>query len=122
MTEHTTKVPYEQLPIGALEPTARAMEAGNKANHEPFDWMEGRSWLYYFAKTIRHLFKWYMGEDIDPKTGVPHLGHASADILILLDYTMRNVGTDDRPIQQIKRENDESHNPSGVDTGRTGTP
>lgn len=103
MQQQELKPPLELLPVRGLELAARAMEAGNNAAHKPNDWIQGRSRGRYFAKILRHLFKWWAGEDVDPKSGVPHLGHALADLLILLDNVIRDIGTDDRP-QQIKRE------------------
>lgn len=38
----------------------------------------------YFAAALRHLWSWFGGELRDPATGLSHLAHAGACILILL--------------------------------------
>jgi hypothetical protein len=38
----------------------------------------------YFAASMRHLTKWFMGERLDPESGRNHLAHALCCILFLL--------------------------------------
>lgn len=51
----------------------------------------------YFAATLRHLWKWWNGEEADPKTNVPHLASAIACIGIILDARVVKKLNDDRP-------------------------
>lgn len=51
----------------------------------------------YYAAANRHMDKWYNGEDVDPKTGVPHLANALACIAVLIDGIEMDNWTDDRP-------------------------
>lgn len=51
----------------------------------------------YYAAANRHLDKWFNGEWIDPKTGVPHLASALACIGILIDAIECEKLNDDRP-------------------------
>lgn len=51
----------------------------------------------YVAAAMRHLFKWLMGEERDPKTGVHHLGSTMACAMILLSAMARDKLVDDRP-------------------------
>lgn len=51
----------------------------------------------YFDGAMRHLVKWWEGEDIDPESGVSHLAHILAGIAILRDAQMRGQMIDDRP-------------------------
>jgi hypothetical protein len=55
-----------------------------------------RSSVYYSALQ-RHLAKYWNGEDIDPKTKVPHLASALACIAVLVDASVANKLLDDRP-------------------------
>lgn len=32
--------------------------------------------MRYYAAALRHIFKWVLGEKIDPESGLPHLHHA----------------------------------------------
>jgi hypothetical protein len=40
----------------------------------------------YFAAAQRHLNAWWLGESIDPETGLPHLAHAACCVLFLLSF------------------------------------
>jgi hypothetical protein len=55
-----------------------------------------RSSVYYDA-CLRHLMSWWEGEDTDPESGVHHLGHAMACLVILLDVMETDLLNDDRP-------------------------
>jgi hypothetical protein len=54
-----------------------------------------RASIYYDA-LIRHLHKWFEGEDIDPDSGLPHLAHVLACAGILVDAQAAGKLTDDR--------------------------
>lgn len=51
----------------------------------------------YIAAALRHIFKWFLGEDRDPETGVHHLGNARACLGIIIDAASYGKLTDDRP-------------------------
>lgn len=51
----------------------------------------------YVGAALRHLFKWLMGEERDPKTGVHHLGSVRACAGILLAAEAHGTLIDDRP-------------------------
>ena len=38
----------------------------------------------YMAAMMRHIKAWYTGEEIDPDSGIHHLGHAGCCLLFLL--------------------------------------
>jgi hypothetical protein len=50
----------------------------------------------YFDACIRHLTRWFEGEDIDPDSGLPHLAHAEACLAILIDAKEAGKLKDDR--------------------------
>lgn len=50
----------------------------------------------YFDACNRHLNAWFEGEDNDPDSGLPHLGHALACLAILVDAQAADQLTDDR--------------------------
>ena len=64
---------------------AEAMREGAE-KYGPFNWRtKAVEALTYYSAAIRHLDLWMSGEDIDPVSGVHHLGHAMACMNILLD-------------------------------------
>ena len=50
----------------------------------------------YVSACQRHLAAWFEGEDNDPDSGLPHLGHALACLAILVDAQAAGKLTDDR--------------------------
>ena len=57
-----------------------------------------RASIYYDA-TMRHMSKWFEGEEIDPDSGLPHLAHAMACIAILIDAKTAGKLKDDRMVE-----------------------
>lgn len=62
------------------------------------NWEKGMAWSRPFGAALRHLFKWWSGERLDPDSGLPHLDHAICNLGFLSAYEKRGVGEDDRPI------------------------
>jgi hypothetical protein len=83
-----------QLLLG-LEEVAKAVEFGEK-KYGPGNWQKGMEWRKLLGSTLRHVFKWGMGRDLDEESGLNHLAHAVTDLLFLLHYQIASVGTDDR--------------------------
>lgn len=50
----------------------------------------------YFDACNRHLNAWFEGEDTDPDSGLPHLGHALACLALLVDAEAAGKLVDDR--------------------------
>jgi len=51
----------------------------------------------YFDAAIGHLTAWWEGEDVDPDSGLNHLAHAIAGLMVLRDANLQNMMNDDRP-------------------------
>lgn len=76
---------------------SQAMMDGAK-KYGPYNWRDNpvRARVY-IAAALRHMSQYLDGEDIDPTSGVYHLGHAGACLAILADaLTVGNL-IDDRP-------------------------
>ena len=57
---------------------------------------KGMKWGRIFAACMRHLWKFWWGEELDEESGLPHLGHAMWCCACLLDYSMYHKEFDDR--------------------------
>lgn len=68
-----------------------------------WDWWAGTFWGRYYGAALRHLNAWWAGEDLDPESGLSHLGHAACCLMILASYEERAVGVDDRPRRERRR-------------------
>jgi hypothetical protein len=61
------------------------------------NWRSGLAYRRIFGAVLRHLYRWWSGEDIDDESGLPHLAHAGWGILTLLEYSQTHKELDDRP-------------------------
>lgn len=50
------------------------------------NWENGMHWSRLFGAIMRHLWRWWMGEEFDRKTELPHLWHAGCCIMYLVHY------------------------------------
>lgn len=100
------KAPFELLPPEALFGTADAMAVG-AGKYGERNWEAGLKMGRVFGAAMRHLWAWWMGEDLDPESGLSHLHHAGACVMMLQAYSVRGrVDLDDRYVAQAERSND----------------
>ncbi len=57
----------------------------------------GVSASVYFDGTLRHLFDWWEGVDIDKDSDLSHVTKAIASLVVLRDAMIQGKFTDDRP-------------------------
>jgi hypothetical protein len=90
------KLPIHLFPMSAVLHGALALLDG-ALKYGRANWRVSgvRASIYYDA-TIRHMTKWFEGEDTDKDSGLPHLAHAIACIAILIDAKAAGKLKDDR--------------------------
>jgi hypothetical protein len=86
---------WDLLPLDSIESVIMVLEHGAE-KYSDNNWTRGCAWSRYWAAAMRHLAAWWMGESVDPESGLSHLAHASCAILFLLAFEIRHAGTDDR--------------------------
>lgn len=86
---------WDILPDVALEHLATVMTFGAK-KYGPYNYRKGMAYGRLFAAAMRHLWEWKRGNSTDYETGLPHLAHAAACCLMLLDLEKLGIGDDDR--------------------------
>jgi hypothetical protein len=59
------------------------------------NWMRGMPWSTMVGCALRHLFKFACGERYDKESGCHHLAHAAWNMLALMTYDLRELGTND---------------------------
>jgi hypothetical protein len=89
------KLPWDLYPFDAAEMTLAVLQFGAQ-KYAAHNWRKGMEWSRMFSALMRHLLAWQRGEDIDPESGLPHLGHAGCCLAFLQAYTLHNIGKDDR--------------------------
>ena len=92
---------WDLLPYDALEEVVKVYTMG-AGKYAPRNWEAGMSYSRAFGSLMRHITAFWNGEDLDQESGYHHLGHAVFRCLQLIAFTQRGVGTDDRPIGDLK--------------------
>lgn len=89
------KLRMDLIPVEALERLAEVLTYGaNKYTDR--NWEKGISWSRTYGAALRHLTAWFKGEDLDPESGLPHLGHAICNLAFLLEFAKTKKEFDDR--------------------------
>lgn len=83
------------IPQTALEQEARVLMFG-AIKYGLHNWRSGTEWTRFIDASLRHIYAFANGENIDPETGINHLAHARCSLAFLLEYIDKNIGTDDR--------------------------
>lgn len=89
---------YDLIPPSLLHAVAMVLTYGAD-KYEDRNWEKGIKYGRVFGALSRHLWSWFVGEDIDPESGMPHLWHVACNIAFLIHFTSnkRYVKYDDRP-------------------------
>lgn len=95
--EGAKKLPLQLVPPAAEREMALALAEG-AGKYGPWNWREaGINLETYIGAMKRHINAIARGEDIDPLSGVSHLGHILAGAAIVVDAAEHGMLNDDRP-------------------------
>ncbi len=84
------------VPREAIWAIAEALTEG-ATRYAPWNWLrEPAAWSVYLDAMHRHLDDWANRKEKDSRTGLSHLAHAGANLMILLTLVIRGLGEDDR--------------------------
>jgi len=99
----TTKLDLSLFPDSAIAYGALAFTEGD-LKYGGYNWRaDGVMSSVYVAAAKRHLAKWFNGENVDPKTHIPHLASAIACLAVLIDAVETGNLNDDRPPSQDQK-------------------
>lgn len=91
------KLPLHLVPASGIATTALAFLEG-ALKYGKYNWrITGVCASIYLDAMKRHIDKWESGEDVDLKTGVPHLASVCACAMIIMDARLCGKLNDDRP-------------------------
>lgn len=79
----------------AIEVLAQVLTFGAD-KYAAHNWRGGIAISRLLAALLRHIFAFMRGEDNDPESGLPHLGHAMCCIMFLLWTHRERPDLDDR--------------------------
>ncbi len=101
------KLKWSLVPQSALIPMVRVLEFGAQ-KYAPYNWMKGLSITETCESLKRHLDSFLEGEDIDPESGISHIGHIQCNALFLSWMLQNRPDLDDRvDLEQFKLKKDE---------------
>ena len=83
------------LTLAMLEPAVRALMYG-EVKYGRGNFRNGFVNTRLLAAAMRHIMQYSSGEDNDSESGITHLGHALAAIMMLLDNQKQGTSTDGR--------------------------
>jgi hypothetical protein len=89
--EVSGKRDWSLIPWGPLEEVVAVFEHGAE-KYGVNDWQKDVNRSVYWSALFRHAKSWFIGERIDPKSGLNHMAHVVANALILIwkdDYDSR---------------------------------
>jgi Domain of unknown function (DUF5664) len=89
------KLRMDLLPMDAVRDVAAVYTFGAQ-KYDDENWRKGLSYKRVYGAILRHLTSWFLGEDLDPESGINHLAHAAWGCLTLLNYRHTHPELDDR--------------------------
>lgn len=89
------------VPPIALAEVAKVMTFGAQ-KYGPHNWEYGMEWSRLLDAALRHLNAFNRNEDLDLESGLSHLAHAACEVLMLLEYTQKRRGLDDRTNEPVE--------------------
>lgn len=91
------KVMYHLFPLEAFDEINKVLAFG-ATKYAERNWEKGINFSRLFNSTLRHLFSWWRGENLDPETNLSHLAHAATNVIFLLTFVLRKqTDLDNRP-------------------------
>lgn len=89
------KIDFSLLPSVALEEAAKAFMYG-ASKYGRFNYKKGLEVSRLIAAALRHIYAYSSGKNIDEESKISHLGHALANIMMIIDLTELNTLIDNR--------------------------
>lgn len=103
MRDNKGKLPLDELDPIFLEEMFAVILYGQK-KYARLNWTKGAPATQYMGCIMRHLLKWYKGEDVDEESGCTHLGHIACNVMMAMYSLRTRPELDDRPFKGVKNE------------------
>ena len=72
-----------------------------RTKYAEWNWAKGMPWSAVISCAEHHLRAMFLGEAIDPESGLPHSGHAMCNLIMLWTYCETYPEGDDRPPAEL---------------------
>jgi hypothetical protein len=98
---NTGKPQWSLVDFQALEPMVRVLMYGAEKYTKDgvsgaHNWKQGLPTTEICDSLVRHLAAYLNGEDNDPESGLPHIGHMLCNLMFLSHMTYQNPQWDNR--------------------------
>ena len=90
------KLRVDLLPVDVLKGVAEILTHGAK-KYGDRNWEQGIKYSRLYGATLRHLYTFWQGDDVDPESHLLHLDHALCELMFLRAMSKRRPDLDDRP-------------------------
>lgn len=97
------KLKWSLVDFESLEPLVQVLMFGAK-KYAPGNWKKGLKINEIMESSLRHTFAYLNGEDKDPESGLPHLGHIMCNIMFATWMQKHRPEMDDRN-RELRKEN-----------------
>lgn len=89
------KLNWTLVDFESFEPMVRVLEFGAK-KYAAHNWKKGLPVTKTIESLLRHTFALLNGEDNDPESNLPHIGHIQCNVMFLSYMLRRRPDLDDR--------------------------
>ena len=100
------KLQWDLMHLSSFEPMIRVLEFGAK-KYEKDQWKKGFPIRQIYNSLIRHMIAFMNGEDNDPESGLPHIGHIQCNIMFMAYVLENHPHFDDRSKESLRKNNSE---------------
>jgi hypothetical protein len=90
-----SKLRLDLMSVPALIGYAMTLTYG-AVKYEDHNWEKGLSWSRCIGAMLRHLFAFWMNENIDEESALFHIDQATFNSMALSHFQKTKTGTDDR--------------------------
>lgn len=95
------KLKWSLVDMEALEPMVQVLMFGAE-KYDSHNWKKGLKYTEVVESLQRHINAFLRGEDLDPESGLPHVGHMQCNTLFLGYMFQFKKEFDDRFIDENK--------------------
>ena len=89
----------DQIPVEVLLEWCDVFTYG-ETKYGRDNWKSGTDWHEFYGSALRHMLKFWAGEDIDPESGRPHIVMAIWNLGAIRYYQLHGLGKDTRDLKK----------------------
>ena len=92
---NSDKIEISMTPNSLIYAVSKCFEYGAK-KYAKDNWRRGMNWSIPYNCAMRHMMKFWEGEDLDEETGLSNLYHVACNVAMLIEYIKTCPELDDR--------------------------